>query len=199
MKVIAVNGSPRKGGNTAIMIGHVFEELKAQGIETEMIQIGGRKVYGCRACYECWKSKDLTCAIKNDRFNGWLEKVLAADGLILASPTYFGDVTAEMKAFMDRTGFVTRANGSLLAGKVGAALTAVRRSGAIHALDTMNHLFLCTQMFIPGSTHWNLGVGLDIGDVGKDEESLGTMRELGRNMARLLKALRAVPGLDQSA
>ena len=150
MRVLAVNGSPRKGGNTAILIGHVFEELETQGIETEMIQVGGRRVSGCKACLACWKNKDARCAVKNDLLNDWLEKVLAADGLILASPTYFGDVTSEMKAFIDRVGSVTRANGLLLAGKVGASLSAVRRAGATHTLDTMNHLILASRMFMPG-------------------------------------------------
>jgi multimeric flavodoxin WrbA len=189
MKVVAINGSPRKGGNTSILIGHVFEELQAAGIETEMIQIGGRRFSGCRACSKCWENKDRRCVIKNDPLNDWLETVLAAEGLLLASPTYFADVSSEMKAFIDRAGFVCRANGNLLAGKVGAALAAVRRAGALHALDTMNHLLLASRVFIPGSSYWNLGVGREIGQVENDEEGLRAMRDLGQDMARLLKAL----------
>ncbi len=199
MHVIAINGSPRKGGNTSILIGHVFEELQAAGIGTERIQIGGRRIAGCRACYTCWKNKDKRCVIENDPLNDWLEAVLAADGLILASPTYFGDVTSEMKAFIDRAGFVTRANGMLLAGKVGASLAAVRRAGAIHALDTMNHLLLASRMFVPGSSYWNLGVGREIGEVENDAEGLRAMHDLGRDMARLLLALQAYPGLAREA
>jgi len=198
MKVVAINGSPRKGGNTAILIGHVFEVLQAEGIETEMIQIGGRRLSGCKACNMCWENKDGRCVIKNDPLNDWLATVLAAEGLILASPTYFADVSSEMKAFIDRAGSVTRASGMLLAGKVGAAVAAVRRAGALHALDTMNHLLLASEMFLPGSSYWNLGVGREIGKVESDAEGLKAMRDLGRNMARLLKALQAVPPSERN-
>lgn len=194
MKVVAINGSPRQKGNTSILLGVVLAELEAQGIATEVIQIGGQAIAGCKACYACAKHQDQTCAIKTDAFNAWYAKVLEADGLILASPTYYTDITSEMKAFIDRAGFVSRNNGILLAGKVGASLVAMGRAGGVHALDTMNHLFLGARMIIPGSSYWNIGIGRDMGEVEKDAMGLETMRVLGQDMARLMKALAAYQG-----
>ncbi len=191
MKVVAFNGSPRKDGNTALLINYVFEELKKEGIETEMVHVGGRPIHGCTACYECYRKKDRRCVIEGDEVNEYIEKMVEADGIILGSPTYFTDVTAEMKALIDRAGFVTRANGSLLRRKVGAAVVAVRRGGQIHTFDTLNHFFLVGQMIVPGSLYWNFGVGRNIGDVHQDEEGVKTMKTLGQNMAWLLKKIGA--------
>ena len=191
MKVVAFNGSPRKDGNTAILIDYVFGQLKNEGIETETVHVGGRPIHGCTACYECYRKKDRRCVIEKDEVNQYIEKMVEADGIILGSPTYFTDVTAEMKALIDRAGFVTRANGSLLRRKVGAAVVAVRRGGQIHAFDTLNHFFLISQMIVPGSIYWNFGVGRNIGDVHQDEEGVKTMKTLGQNMAWLLKKIGA--------
>jgi len=187
MKVIAFNGSARKNGNTAILIREVFSELEEEGIATEMVQLAGKTIRGCTACGKCFDNQDKRCAINNDFANECIEKMLEADGIILGSPTYFADVTAEIKALIDRAGYVARANPDLLKRKVGAAVVAVRRTGAIHAFDTLNHFFLISQMIVPGSSYWNIGIGRAIGDVEQDEEGLETMRVLGRNMAWLLK------------
>lgn len=187
MKVIAFNGSARKDGNTAILIRKVFSELEAEGITTEMVQLAGKTIRGCTACGQCHKKKNKRCAIANDFANECIEKMLEADGIILGSPTYFADITAEMKALIDRAGYVARANSFMLKRKVGAAVVAVRRAGAIHAFDTINHFFLISQMIVPGSSYWNIGIGRAIGDVEQDEEGLETMQILGRNMAWLLK------------
>lgn len=189
MKVVAFNGSPRKDGNTSILIDYVFEELKGEGIETEKVHLGGKPLRGCTACYRCYENKDKRCVLQGDELNQHVEKMIGADGIILASPTYFTDVTAEMKALIDRAGFVTRANGSLLKRKVGAAVVAVRRGGQIHTFDTLNHFFLISQMIVPGSTYWNFGIGRNIGDVSQDEEGVKTMKALGQNMAWLLKRI----------
>jgi len=189
MKVLAVNGSARKDGNTAILINYVLSELRSEGIDTEIVQLAGRKLHGCVACYKCWENKDGRCAVKNDPANELIEKMVDADGIILASPTYFGDVTPEMKALIDRAGFVAKANDFLFKYKVGAAIVAVRRAGAIHVFDTINHLFLSSQMIVPGSSYWNIGFGREKGEVEKDEEGINTMKVLGRNMAWLLKNL----------
>ncbi len=191
MKVVAFNGSPRKDGNTALLINYVFEELKKEGIETEMVQLAGKRLRGCTACYECYRKKNRRCAVEDDVVNQCIEKMIEADGIILGSPTYFTDVTAEMKALIDRAGFVTRANGSLLKRKVGAAVVAVRRGGQIHTFDTLNHFFLVGQMIVPGSIYWNFGIGRNIGDVHQDEEGVKTMKTLGQNMAWLLKKIGA--------
>jgi len=190
MKAVAFNGSARKDGNTAVLIRTVFEELEKEGIETELVQLAGRKIRGCTACFKCFTNKDQRCSVKEDYANECIEKMLAADAVILGSPTYFADVTAELKALIDRAGLVAIANDSMLRRKVGAAVVAVRRGGAIHAFDTINHFFFINQMIVPGSVYWNMGVGLEKGEVAKDEEGLRTMKVLGENMAWLLKATR---------
>ena len=192
MKVIAFNGSPRKDGNTSILINHVLAPLKAEGIETEVFQLGGNLVHGCTACYQCRTKKNGRCAVEGDVINVCIEKILKADGIILASPTYFSDVTTEMKALIDRAGFVARSDDSSpLRHKVGAGIVAVRRAGSTHAFDTLNHFFLIQQMVVPGSCYWNMGLGREKGDVAKDEEGLRTMRILGENMAWTMKKLHA--------
>ena len=189
MKVIAFNGSARKDGNTARLIGHVFKELEREGIETELFQLAGKKIRGCAACYKCMENKDLQCAVKDDILNDCIQKMTGAEGIILGSPTYFTDVSAEMKALIDRAGLVSKANGNIYKRKVGAAVVAVRRAGSIHAFDTLNHFFLITQMIVPGSIYWNMGFGLEKGSVEQDEEGISTMKALGENMAWLLKKL----------
>ena len=188
-KVVAFNGSPRKEGNTARLLREVLAELEKEGIETELVQIGGRQVHGCTACGKCFENQDGKCVIDNDFVNDCIEKMAAADGIVIGSPTYFADVSTETKALIDRAGFVAIANGGMFARKAGAAVVAVRRAGAVHAFDTINHLFGISQMFTVGSSYWNLGLGLDAGDVEKDEEGLMTMRNLGANMAWLLKRI----------
>lgn len=189
MKVLAINGSARKDGNTAILINTVFGQLEKEGVETEMVQLAGHKIRGCTACGECYKNKDKRCVIKGDIVNDCIEKMLAADGIILGSPTYFSNVTSELKALIDRAGYVVRANSNLLARKVGAAVVAVRRTGAMPTFDTINHFFLISSMIVPGSSYWNVGIGRAAGDVNQDEEGLETMRDLGQNMAWLLKKI----------
>lgn len=186
MKVTAFNGSPRKSGNTSLLIGHVFEGLQKEGIETELVQVGGEAIHGCRACYRCFDTKDKRCAFQDDMVNLCIEKMLASDGIIIASPTYFAALTPETKALMDRCGMVSRANGDMFRRKAGAAVVSVRRAGAIHVFDSINHFFTIGQMIIPGSSYWNIGIGRNIGDVEQDEEGVNTMRVLGENMAWLL-------------
>ncbi len=187
MKVVAFNGSVRKDGNTAIMIKHVFKELEQEGIKTELVQLAGEKIQGCIACNKCFSAKNKRCAVTDDIVNECIEKMEQAEGIILGSPTYFADCTAQIKALMERAGFVSKANGEMFKHKVGAAVVAVRRSGAIHAFDTLNHFFTIGQMITVGSSYWNIGVGREIGEVGKDEEGLLTMSILGKNMSWLIK------------
>lgn len=189
MKVVAINGSPRKNGNTSILVNTVFQQLQLQGIETEIIQLGGHKVRGCMACGGCYKNQDKRCVIKDDIINDCIEKMVAADGIILASPTYFSNVTSELKALIDRAGYVARANSHMLSRKVAAAVVAVRRTGAMPTFDAINSFFFISSMIVPGSTYWNIGIGRDVGDVDGDEEGLQTMRDLGDNMAWLLKKI----------
>jgi multimeric flavodoxin WrbA len=190
MKIIGINGSPRREGNTSRMLATLFETLHEEGVETELVQVGGTDIRGCRSCYACIRNKDSKCSTKDDVFNGIFEKMIEADGMVLASPTYFADITPELKALIDRSGFISRANGGLFRHKVGAGVVSLRRGGGIHAYDTINHLFQICQMFIVGSTYWNLGFGGREGDeVLKDTEGLENMRDLGRSMALLLRKL----------
>ena len=190
MKVVAFNGSPRADGNTSMLIRRVFEALESEGIETELCQLGGRKIRGCAACYACFSNKDGHCAV-NDDANECIDKMATADGIIIATPTYFADVSAEVKALIDRAGLVSMANGRMLKRKVGAAVVAVRRAGSVHAFDSINHFFLINQMIVPGSIYWNMGIGRERGEVVNDEEGMETMKVLGENMAWLLKRLEA--------
>ncbi|MDH3391642.1 MAG: flavodoxin family protein [Desulfobacterales bacterium] len=190
MKVIAFNGSARKDGNTAILVRHVFRELETAGIETELIQLAGSRIHGCIACMKCFENKDQRCSVKDDNVNDCIEKMLGADGIILGSPTYFANVSTEMKALIDRAGMVSRANNDMLSRKVGAAVVAARRAGAIHVFNSINHFFFIGQMVVPGSSYWNIGMGREKGEVEKDEEGVQTMENLGRNMAWLLKKLK---------
>jgi multimeric flavodoxin WrbA len=191
MKVCAFNGSPRPKGNTFLLLSIVLEELKKEGIETEIVQVGGKPIQGCISCYRCLETKNRRCAVDSDRFNDHFAKMVEADGILLGTPTYFADVSAWMKALIERAGFVGRANGGLFKYKVAAGVAAVRRAGAVHALDSMNHFFLHGQMIVPGSTYWNLAIGRDEGEVTKDEEGVQTMKSLGQNMAWLIKKLRS--------
>jgi multimeric flavodoxin WrbA len=189
MKVIGINGSPRKKGNTSILINTVFAELEKEGIETEFLQLGGKNIRGCISCYKCFGNKDKKCSVDNDVFNEFLDKMISADGMIFGSPVYVSGVTPEIKALIDRACLVSTANGYILTHKVGASVAAVRRAGAVSTLDSLNHFFLYNQMFIPGSTYWNLAVGLNPGDVEKDEEGMRTMQNLGKNMSWLMKKI----------
>jgi multimeric flavodoxin WrbA len=189
MKVSAFNGSPRPDGNTGILLQHVLAPLQARGIQTEVYQLGGSNIHGCRGCYLCRQAKNGRCIHDDDVANECIAKMVEADGIILGSPTYFADLTPETKALIDRAGFVAGANGGLFKRKAGAAVIAVRRAGGIHAFDSINHFFLISQMIVPGSSYWNVGIGREKGDVEKDEEGLRTMRVLGENMAWLLECV----------
>jgi len=189
MKVVAFNGSPRKDGNTATLLGAVLKELESQGIDADLVHLKG-PLSGCIACNKCFENKDGRCALDKDMINECIGKMNGADGIILGSPTYFADLTPELKALIDRAGFVGLANGGMFKRKVGAAVVAVRRAGAIHVFDSINHLFLISQMIIAGSNYWNIGMGLHEKDVENDAEGLETMTTLGRNMGWLLKKIK---------
>ena len=189
MKVVAFNASVRKDGNTAILIRQVFKELENSGIKTELIQLAGQKISGCVACGQCFVTKNNKCALTDDLVNEYVIKMAQADGIIIGSPTYFADCTAGAKALIERTGMVSRANNNLFKHKVGAAVVAVRRGGAIHAFDSINHFFTIGEMIVVGASYWNMGIGREIGEVANDQEGLDTMSVLGKNMAWLLKKI----------
>ncbi len=187
MKVVAFNGSARKDGNTAILIRRVLQVLEAKGIETELIQLAGEQIRGCNACRTCYSTKNKRCIIEEDNVNAYIQKMIEADGIILGSPVYFSMMTPELKALIDRAFYVARANSDMFKRKVGAAVVAVRRAGGIPTFDAINHFFLISQMIVPGSSYWNVGVGSKKGDVESDGEGMKTMEDLGKNMVWLLK------------
>jgi len=190
MKVLGINCSPRKGGNTELLIKEVFTALEKEDIKTELFQIGGQKVNGCNACMKCKKKADGMCHQNNDVINKCIEKMLKADAIIIGSPVYNADITADAKAFLEVSSYAMGSAGKPLRRKPGAAVIAVRRAGAIHAFNTINNFFLINEMIVPGSSYWNIGIGREKGDVLKDEEGIKTMRVLGENMAWLLKKLK---------
>ena len=189
MKVLAINSSARKDGHTAILINTVLEELNKAGIETEMIQLAGNVIEPCKACWACGGQGN--CVHRKDSFREVFEKMKEADGILLGSPVYSANVSANMQALLERAAVVADMNPGLFTHKGGAAVAAVRRGGAMQAVDTMNHFFLNHEMIVVGSTYWNMGYGQMPGDVQKDEEGLANMRNLGQNMSYLLNTLKS--------
>ncbi|MCF8307363.1 MAG: flavodoxin family protein [Ignavibacteriales bacterium] len=189
MKALAIVGSARKDGNTAALAKAVLVELEKEGIETELIELAGHDIKSCKACYMCFQNKDGQCAIKGDVVNEVLGKMAEADAIIIGSPTYFSNVSSEIKALIDRAGLVGIANDYMYKRKVGAAVVAVRRAGSANVFDAINKFFFINQMIVPGSVYWNMGIGRNPGEVNEDEEGLRTMRVLGENMAWLMKQL----------
>lgn len=187
MKVIAINGSARKDGNTAVLLNTVLAQLQAAGMETELIQLAGETVSPCKACWACGGKGN--CVHKADAFCAVFEKMKQADGILLGSPVYSANVSASMQALLERSAVVADMNPGLFTRKVGAAVAAARRAGGMQAVDTMNHFFLNHEMFIAGSTYWNMGYGQLPGDVRADGEGIANMCNLGRNIAFLLNAI----------
>jgi multimeric flavodoxin WrbA len=190
MKVIAFNGSARKEGNTALLLNTVLKELEAEGIGTEIYHLAGKPIQGCIACMKCFENKNKRCAVEKDIINECIGKMVEADGILLGSPTYFADVSAGMKALIERGGMVSRANGDMHQRKVGAAVVVARRAGAFHVFNSLNAFFLIGQMIVPGSSYWNLAHGRLPGEVANDEDGMKTMKDLGKNMAWLMKKLK---------
>jgi multimeric flavodoxin WrbA len=189
MKALAINGSPRKGGNVEILLRRALEPIFAAGHETEIVQIGGVRLRGCIACGDCGRNLNKRCSLEDDGFNDVFAKMLEADAILIGTPAYFADMTADTKALIERAGYVALANGGLLRRKIGAAVVAARRGGFVPVLDSINHLFLMTEMIVPGSTYWNYGQGLSPGDVLNDEEGMENMKNLGEQIVWLMERL----------
>lgn len=187
MKVIAFNGSPRHEGNTWHALKMVTEALENEGIDTEILQVGNRAIRGCTACYQCVKNKNERCVLPDDGVNEFIQKMRAADGILLGSPVHYAAIGGTMKSFLDRAFFVCSANNGLLRHKVGASVVAVRRSGGIPAFDQLNNFLNYAEMLIPTSNYWNVIHGRDPGEVLQDQEGVQIMQVLGKNMAWLMK------------
>jgi len=191
MKALAINGSPRTAGNTFAMMNTVLDVLKEGGVEREIYQAGGKPVMGCKACGVCRKTNAQKC-VTDDWINELYPKVLAADAIIIGSPTYFADLTPETKAVIDRCGYIARSTNAF-SRKIGAAVSAVRRAGGIYTLDSIQHFFFINDMIVPGSSYWNMSLSRDIGDFDNDKEGIATMQRLGENILWLLTKLSHTP------
>lgn len=188
MKVLAINGSAGKNGNTDILIRRVFEKLNATGIETEAVQFAGNIIEPCKACFACGGKEN--CVHKKDRFQEVFEKMKVVDGIVLGSPVYSANISSNMQAFLERAAVVCDMNPGLLKHKIGACVVSARRGGALNAIDAMNHFFLNHEMFVVGSTYWNMAYGQMPRDVLKDEEGLSNIDNLAENMVWLLGNIR---------
>jgi multimeric flavodoxin WrbA len=189
MKVVGFNGSPRKKGNTACSMNTIFGELESAGIETEMIHVGKEKIHGCIACHGCVKNQNEACSVEGDPVNEWIQKIKEADGIVLGSPVHFSGIAGTMKSFLDRAFFVSSVNGNLFHHKVGAAVAAVRRSGGIPTVNSLNHYISYSEMIIPTSNYWNVAHGLNPGEMEQDGEGKQIMEVLGKNMAWIMKVI----------
>ncbi len=194
MRVLAINGSPRAAGNTRHALDLVGAELGAAGIDTEVVQVGHLHLRGCTACGRCAQNRDERCALPDDGLNALVAQMKAADGLVLGSPVYFAGIAGTMKCFLDRAFYVAGANGGLFRHKVGAALVALRRSGAVTTFDQLNHYLHIAEMLVPSSNYWNGVHGAKPGESAGDAEGVQVMRLLGRNLAWLLRMRAAAAG-----
>ncbi len=194
MRVVAFNGSPRVNGNTAFLLKTALDELREAGWECDYVQVGGASVHGCRACYACFKNANGRCVFNDDPVNEWIEKASKADAILMGSPTYFANVSMEMKALIDRLGLASYSvDKKLLAGKVGAAVVCHRRGGAIQVFDSINHFFLALGMIVPGSSYWNFGVGRLPGEVSEDKEAVENIRHIAKSIDWLGRIIKASP------
>ena len=187
MNILAINGSPRPTGNTAGMLQTVLSVCENAGFTTELYQAGGRPVRGCMACNGCAKHTGR-CAI-DDWVNEVYNMMKDADAILIGSPTYFSDLTPETKAVIDRCGYMGRRDGNAFSRKVGAAVSAVRRAGGIHTLDSIGHFFFIMDMIVPGSSYWNMSLSRGLGDYDNDNEGIATMTRLGENIVWLLNKI----------
>jgi multimeric flavodoxin WrbA len=189
MKVLGISGSPRKGGNTELLIKTALDKLESEGVETEFLSLADRPILPCTACGDCANVDTPQCTIGDPGFDGMIERFIEADGILVGSPVYFGSATPETMALLDRVGYVSLCNGRFLRHKVGAAIAVARRAGQNFTFAQLNYFFLINEMFIPGSTYWNIAIGRDKGEVADDEEGMRTIKNLAVNMAFLLRKL----------
>jgi multimeric flavodoxin WrbA len=187
MKVIAINGSPRKDGNCGRSLARLGEGLVKEGIGFEVLHVGAEAIRGCTACGSCGKRRDGTCVFADDAVNGGIQKMRAADGIVLASPVYYSGVAGTMKSFLDRACYVAGASGGFFRHKVGAALVSVRRSGGSAALDCLNHYLSYSEMIVATSNYWNIVHGAKPGEAEQDAEGLQIVDVLATNLAWILK------------
>jgi multimeric flavodoxin WrbA len=187
MKVVAINGSPHKDGNTYSALKMVGNILEKSGIEFSIIHVGNKQVRGCIACGQCIKRKDEKCAITTDSTNEWIQEMKNADGIVIGSPVHFSGIAGTMKSFLDRAFYVSGVNGGLFRHKVGASVVAVRRSGGTATFDSLNHYLTYAEMIMATSNYWNVVHGRIAGEAEQDAEGVQVMEVLGNSILWLLK------------
>lgn len=191
VKVLGISGSPRREGNTEILVKLGLEVLAQQGVETEYLSLADHPVKPCLACGGCAKPGAQGCVQNDPAFEGMVQRFQASDGFLIGSPVYFGSATPQTMSLLDRIGYVSRCQGNFLRHKVGAAIVVARRAGQNFTFAQLNYFFLISEMIVPGSTYWNVAVGREKGEVQNDAEGMTTVKNLAANMAWLLKKLHA--------
>jgi len=191
MKAVLINGSARSGGNTEALLKKCKAILEAEGIEGEIIRLSENPIQPCNACTMCFKNKDGKCVVTGDSFQKVFDKMVEADIIVLGSPVYFGSATADMKALMDKSGYVARANGNLFARKLGGPVVVARRAGQNFTYAQLIFWFMIAGMVVPGSSYWNVGFGLTPGEVEEDAEAVDTVNNFAKNLAWLAKKISA--------
>jgi len=186
MKAIGICGSPRKNGNTEIITGHILKAAGEEGIDTELVRLAGLDIRPCTACMVC--DREETCPIEDDLLPVY-RIMKAADAIVLTTPVYYGSMTANLKALMDRTGFIAAHNGRLFEGKVGGPYAVARRSSQYFTQAQLSFWFHTLGFVMPGSIHPNIAFGREKGDVENDREGMDTAWQFGKNIAFLLKKL----------
>ena len=190
MHILGIIGSPRVRGNTERLVSEALKAAEDDGAETELLRLADKEVKPCDYCRTCRKTGE--CRIKDD-FKPIFDKMTEADGIVLASPVYFGSATPQIKAVIDRAGYLSIAKGRVFENKVGGAMVVARRAGQNFTLAQLLFFFLHQGMIVPGSTYWNIAFGREKGEVAKDEEGLRTARNFGKKMVWLI---RRIKGLD---
>ena len=183
MKVLMINGSPRKDGNTSVALGEMKKVFEAEGVEAEIVQVGNKNVRGCIACRRCG---ELGKCVFDDVVNELAPKFEEADGLVVASPVYYASANATLIAVLDRLFYSTHFDKTM---KVGASVVCARRGGCSATFDELNKYFTITNMPIASSQYWNSIHGREQGQANEDEEGKQTMRVLARNMTFLMKSI----------
>ena len=190
MKIVAINGSPRKNGNTTLCLEAVRKEVEAAGVEFQVFQPGA-KVHPCLACYHCLDNGTLRCIQTDDMVNDIIAACIEADGILLASPVYHGGIAGNMKCVLDRLMLAAGCGDNQLHHKVGGALCTLRRSGGSETYHQLMAAMDCMEMVLVTSDYWGIAHGAEPGEVLSDEEGMEVAKRLGRDMAWMVKVLNA--------
>jgi len=189
MKAIGICGSPRKEGNTEVLLRRCLDILEKGKIDVELIRLCAKKISPCKACGICRKTLDKTCSIKDDDFHDVFSSMIEADILIVGSPVYFGSATPQLMSLLDRAGYVSRGNGNLFSRKIGGPLVVARRAGHNFTYAQLLFWFMINDMIVPGSGYWNIAFGRAKADVMNDTEGISTIEHFAENLLWLAEKL----------